>query len=84
MSSGHIHLRPDQLHMECRVRVKGDDACKRLTSKLMRNGVDIGPRELSPKGRPFYEYKIEVNSRVKYARVSKIIDSTDDVELVTD
>lgn len=84
MVPGHINLRPDQLHMECHVRVKGDDACKRLASKLMRNGVDIGSRELSSKGRPYYEYRIQVNSRAKYARVSSIIESTDNVELVVD
>lgn len=84
-SSGeHIRLRPDQMHIDCLVRVKGNDASKHFSAKLLRNGLEPGLRERSPVGRPYFDYKIIVNSRSSYAKLMKVVDSTDDVELVVD
>ena len=78
----HLRLRPDQLHLDCVVRVKGEQACRRFNSKLMRNGITDFRRETASVGRPYHDYKIQVVSRVKYSRLMSIIDSTDDVELL--
>lgn len=82
MSYSSNYIRVDQLHNECRVRVKGDQTCKLLTSKLMRNGIEPGEREMSSLGRPYFEYRIITDTRSKYARAANIIESTDDVELI--
>ncbi len=82
VSSHHINLRPDQMHLDCLVRVKGNDACKHFAAKLLRHGLEVGLRERSPVGRPYFDYKITVDTRSSYAKLMKVIDSTDDVELV--
>jgi len=75
-------LRVDQLHTSCRVLVKGDEACKRLVGKLVRQGIEPGDREIAAQGRPYYQYEIEVDSRAKYARAMSVIQSTEGAELV--
>ena len=74
--------RADQMHGELRVRIKGDDVCKQLTSKLTRTGVEVGNREVSQTGRPYFEYRIIVCSPSQYAKVFRIIESTVGVELL--
>ncbi len=73
----------DAHHHDLRVRVKGDEACKQLASKLMRNGIQIGRRELSTVGRPFFEFHIHTTTRAQYAKAYRVVDSTNDAELLT-
>ncbi|MCA8988915.1 MAG: hypothetical protein KDA78_14800 [Planctomycetaceae bacterium] len=79
----HTQLRPDQLHFECTVKVKGEPNCKHFVSKLLRNGITEFRRETSSKGRPYFEFVITVSSRYKYGRLMNIIDSTDEVEMAS-
>jgi len=80
----HIRLRPDQLHIDCLVRVSGNGACRHFSAKLLRNGLEPGLRERSPVGRPYFDFRIAVETRSAYAKLMKVIESTEDVELVVD
>ncbi|MCG6154319.1 hypothetical protein [Rubinisphaera margarita] len=79
----HIHLRPDQLHVECVVRAKGIPATKRLKVKLLRNGITEFHDELAPVGRPYRDFHITAKTRASYSRLMGIVGSTEDTELIT-